>query len=100
MSNEFPPEQFNERTAQFATCVFPDGLQEEEYFPLLFLLTQEMSLRTASAFVGGLLGMSYVEIYNDASGARNSKPNPKIIERLKHRLEECGYHQWLDEPTS
>jgi hypothetical protein len=92
-------EQPDESTARLIQCAFPEGLIDAEYYPLLYLLTREMSLRAASSFVGMLVGADYMYIYNDALGAssRDFEPNMEILEGLKSRLESCGFYKWLDE---
>ncbi len=99
MTNMFLPETPDESTATFIQCAFPHGLSQEEYFPLLFILTQDMSFRAASSFVGMLLGKGYIDIYNDAIGVNNdlSLRNSEIVAHLKQRILRCGYEKWLDE---
>ncbi len=97
MSNMYLPETPDESTAMFIQCAFPNGLPEEEYFPLLYILRHEMSSRAAASFVGMLLGKGQVEIYHDALGAKNKILDPEFVAQLKQRLIDCGYETWLDE---
>ena len=85
-------------TLEFLKCVFPDGLKENEYFPLLYILRHDMTIRAASWPVGVLLGKHYLEIYNDALGAKSLsyKPDLAVIDESTKRLQACGYREWLD----
>jgi hypothetical protein len=85
-------------TLQFLKCVFPDGLAESEYFPILHILRQDMTIRAASSLVGVLLSKNYLDVYNDALYVNTTRYVPDIptIEGLKKRLAECGYEDWLD----
>jgi hypothetical protein len=89
--------RYDSETRNFLHCAFPDGLADAEYFPLLYLLCQEMTLRAASWLVGVLVGKNYMEIYNDALGSQSSYvPDMQVSENLKARLDACGYQGWLD----
>ena len=92
-------------TLRLIECVFPEGLKEEEYLPLLFVLTDEMTLRAAGNFAAQIRGKSipsdYAKEYNDCLAVRGSKkPDMEIVEDLRRRLKECGWYDWLDEDTS
>jgi len=83
-------------TVEFLKCAFPDGLKETEYFPLLYILRDNMTIRAASWLVGVLLEKHYMEVYNDALGAKSSyKPDLAVIDELTKRLQACGYEEWL-----
>lgn len=83
-------------TLAFLNCVFPNGLLENEYFPLLHLLRKDMSIRAAATLVGMLMGKPYLDIYNDALGANNIQCDMQVVEHLKSRIESCNYRTWLD----
>lgn len=86
----------DEATLEFLKCAFPNGLDEEEYFPLLHVLLGDMTIRAASWLVGILLSKHYMDIYNDALYAKSSYvPDSTVVESLTKRLEECGYSEWL-----
>lgn len=95
---ESPDEAPDEATLKLLQCAFPDGLREEEYFPLLNILRQDMTIRAASSLVGMLLFKGYLDVYNDALGANSSRHtlDTNVIKDLEHRLEACGYKVWLD----
>jgi hypothetical protein len=97
MNTDLPEsERPDAATIEFLKCVFPDGLKETEYFPLLYILRRDMTIRAASWLVGVLMGKHYLEIYNDALGAKSSyKPDLVMIEELTKRLQACSYEEWL-----
>ena len=84
-------------TLRFLKCAFPDGLDESEYYMLLYILLQDMTYRAASWLVGVLLSKSYMDIYNDALGVKSRYiPDQNKYMELKKRLDDCGYEEWLD----
>lgn len=77
-------EEIDADTRTFLNCAFPNGLDDAEYFPLLYLLRQEMTLRAASWLVGVLVGKDYMQIYNDALGSHSSyMPDMQVVEQLR-----------------
>lgn len=89
-------EQPDESTLDLLKCVFPDGLSEAAYLPLLYILRKEMSIRAASRLVGRLMHKNDLEIYNDALDVNNRTHDQTIVEDLIRRLEVCDYKVWLD----
>ncbi len=85
-------------TLQFLKCVFPDGLADSEYLPLLYILRQDMTIRAASSLVGSLLSKSYLDVYNDALHVKTMgyAPDIQTLEAVKKKLTHCGYEDWLD----
>ena len=83
---------------QFLKCVFPDGLADSEYLPLLYIFRQDMTIRAASSLVGTLQSKKYLDVYNDALHVKTTGYVPDIptIEAIKKKLTECGYEEWLD----
>lgn len=88
----------DQNTLRLLECVFPKGLQEAEYLPLLHILGKEMTIRAAASFVGTLVGKYYMDVYHDAMVAKGDSYHPdlNIVENLKERLKECGYEAWLE----
>ncbi|HVU14591.1 MAG TPA: hypothetical protein VHD90_25115 [Phototrophicaceae bacterium] len=92
----FPDDPPDAATLEFLKCVFPNGLSQAEYLPLLYILEDDMTIRAASWFVGILLGKHYNAIYNDALGAKADVQELSIVDDLTKRLEACGYRKWLE----
>lgn len=80
---------------------FPDGVDDEHYWPLMMLLGQGMSLRQLSSFMGLLFRRSDGDpmyLYNDALGAmaEYQRQPPPNLEELRQRLLACGYKRFLE----
>lgn len=77
---------------------FPDGVQEEDYFPLLALLYGEMSDRNLAEVMARCTGKDYYLVLNDvyAIGSTDAR-DTEAIAKLKEHLLGCGYAEWLEE---
>ena len=53
-------------TYELLECAFPDGISDDEYFPLLAILHPEMSFRTLAEVLSHLTDKPYIEVLNDA----------------------------------
>ncbi len=91
-------EQPDGATITFLKCAFPDGLEQDEYYPLLSILLDDMTLGAASWLVGVLLQMHYLDVYNDAQAVKSSAHtlDVGVVAALMQRLEACGYKAWLE----
>ncbi len=97
MSKNLPNDQQpDEATVELLKCVFPNGISETEYLPLLSILRNDMTIRAASSLVAELVHKDALEIYNDALGVNNKTYQQSIVDDLIYRLEACGYNNWLD----
>jgi hypothetical protein len=77
-------------------CAFPDGISEEEYWPVLALLHQVMSHRTLARVLSIIADKMYIEVYNDASGfGLDPLPHPDEIEKVRQKLNPCGFEEWF-----
>ena len=77
-------------------CAFPGGINEEEYWPVLSLLHQDMSFWAIAKVLSVLAGKHYMEVYNDASGYGLDPPPPREkVEKAKQKLNACGFDDWL-----
>jgi hypothetical protein len=84
-------------TVEFLNCAFPSGLDEKEYFPLLQILLNSMTLRAALWLVEVIISKHYMDVYNDALRVKSGYSSDSIIlDRLKKCLEDCGYMTWLE----
>lgn len=83
-------------TYDLLKCAFPDGLPDEEYWPVLSLLHPSMSFRSIAKVLSALTDKDYIEVYNDASGfGLDPPPSPDIVQKVKHKMDTCGYKEWL-----
>lgn len=84
-------------TRELLQCAFSDGFDETAYFPLLYILLQDMSMRAASWFVSKLSLKNEMQVYNDILYFKtNYEPDFDVIDPLMQRLVACGYRMWLD----
>jgi len=82
-------------------CALPDGVGDEHYWPLMILLSEEMSIRQTAAFMGYLYrddeqypsGRMYNDVLKVLSHIR---PNPSNLHDVRTRLLACGYAEWLE----
>lgn len=78
---------------------FPDGVKDEDYFPLLALLYGEISDRNLAEVMAHCTGKDYYLVLNDVYGVGSTgEPDAEAIAKLKERLLlACGYAEWLEE---
>ncbi len=74
------------------SCAFPEGIPEEEYWPVLSILHPEMSFRNIADVLSVLAHKDRAEVYNDASGfGVDPAPPAEEVEKVKQKLMDCGY---------
>lgn len=92
--NEIP--DYLQEIYDLLRCAFPDGVSDENYWPLLAILHPHMSFRTLARVLAALTDKSYIEVFNDASGfGLDPEPDIESIEDVKRTLVTCGYEGWL-----
>lgn len=52
-------------TYQLLQCAFPQGIEEQEYLPLLSILYEEMSDRSLAQVISEFIGKEYPAVLND-----------------------------------
>src|SRR5437867_11439492 len=81
------------QTYQMLECAFPNGVGEDDYYPLMFVLAERMSIRSAATHMALIRGEDreeYWRFYNDVlyvlspSGAE--VVTPEAVERVKQQL--------------
>ncbi len=86
------------RTYKLIQRAFPDGVKQEDYFPLLALLYGEMSDRNLAEVMAHSTGKDYSIVLNDVYAVGSTyAPDAKAIAKLKKHLLACGYAEWLEE---
>jgi Protein of unknown function (DUF3349) len=77
---------------------FPDGIEVQDYLPLLALLYDEMSDRNLAEVVAHYTGKDYGIVLNDVYRVRSTDiPKIEAIDKVKQSLLACGYEAWLQE---
>jgi hypothetical protein len=79
-------------------CAYPNGLDDEEYFPLLGALGEIMNHRGMAIVVSTFAEKDYAYVYNDVLASQSSDiPSAASVMSVKGRLIPCGYEKFLDE---
>ena len=74
---------------------FPNGISEEDYYPLLDLLYEDFSDRQLAELIGWFKGNNSIEILNDIYKSQsNKKPKPEAVTRIKKQMQKHGYDEW------
>jgi hypothetical protein len=95
--NNFVP-SYLMRTYEMLKCAFPDGLANEEQEVLIPLLHPHMSNRSLGRVLSALKKEEYFMAFFDAYGFNPAIPiDSNILERVKQRLVDCGYEDWLSQ---
>ena len=100
MGDNRPVPDYLQDTYDLLKCALPDGIPDEEYWPVLSLLHRVMSFWTIADVLSVLTNKERSEVYNDASGfGLDPLPSPEAVEKVKQKLDACGYEEWLKQNT-
>jgi len=84
-------------TYELVEQAFPDGVEPENYFPLLAILSKEMSDRNLAETLAILTERDYSLILNDIYAVQSTAiPSAQAIEQVEKHLQKFGYQQWLE----
>ncbi len=89
--------EYLESTYRLLTCAYPDGIDNDTYKALLFLLYDHASDRHLAEVFAYVTDKEYYEIYNDALCISESRPVIKNLETIKQKLLQCGFDVWAKE---
>ncbi|WP_375474020.1 DUF3349 domain-containing protein [uncultured Nostoc sp.] len=85
-------------TYKLIQCAFPNGIETQDYLPLLALLYDEMSDRNLAEVVAYYTTKHYGVVLNDMYRVRTTDvPKASAIDKVKQRLLVCSYEEWLKE---
>ena len=85
-----------QETESMLRSAFPSGVPEADYFPLLDLLYEEMSVRTVATVVANFTGKSHWRVYNDVLSAVSGQgADAAAKESVRHLLRRHGYDEWV-----
>ncbi len=88
-------------TYQLLECAFPQGIEEQEYLPLLSILYEQMSDRSLAQVIAEFTGREYHTVLNDVYrvGAAQTflSEVEEVLNGVKQRLMPCDYEKWLIE---
>ena len=87
-------------TYDMLKCAFPDGVPEEEYWSVMVLIHPYMSFRALADVLSAVTNKDNFWVYNDATGfGLDPLPDPAETEKVKQKLDACGYDAWVEENT-
>lgn len=99
MENQNQVPDYLQATYELLKCAFPEGITDEEYWPVLSLLHQTMSFWTIADVLSALTQKDRSEVYNDASGfGLDPLPDAEAVEKVQQKLVRCGYNDWIKSP--
>jgi hypothetical protein len=85
-------------TYQLLQCAFPEGIEQHEYAPLLFILYEEMSDRSLAQAVAEFMEREYHAVLNDVcrvASAQALTSEIEVLDHVKQKLSRCDYEKWL-----
>jgi hypothetical protein len=92
------------QTYQMLECAFPNGVGEDDYYPLMFVLAERASIRSAAthmALIRGEDSEEYWRFYNDVlyvlSASAHEVVTPEAVAQVKQQLIRCGLDEILPE---
>jgi hypothetical protein len=90
-------------TYQLLQCAFPQGIEEQEYIPLLSILYEQMSDRALAQVIAEFTAREYHAVLNDVYRVGAALPFPlppeieEVLNSVKQKLIRCNYEKWLIE---
>ncbi|BBC36134.1 hypothetical protein SGFS_074280 [Streptomyces graminofaciens] len=91
-SVESPMESYLAEVVDGLASVFPDGVADEDYPPLLVILSESLSERNLGVVVEAAFGVDRHVARNDMAAALSvRRPAPGRVGRLKARMVERGW---------
>ncbi len=88
-------------TYQLLQCAFPQGIEEQEYIPLLSILYEKMSDRALAQVIAEFVDKEYPVVLNDVYrvGAAETSLSgvDEVLSSVEQKLIRCNYEKWLIE---
>ncbi|GFE68140.1 DUF3349 domain-containing protein [Chroococcus sp. FPU101] len=86
-------------TYQLLQCAFPKGIEDQEYFPLLSILYEQMSDRSLARVIAEFTEKEYHSVLNDLYQVGSAETFFPVVEEVldsvKQKLIYCDYEKWL-----
>lgn len=73
---------------------FPDGISEEQYWIILYLLYDDMSDENLAIVMSHFVNKSYAIISNDIYRACQMEFDSVLLDEIENRLEKHGFIDW------
>ena len=83
-------------TYQLLQAAFPQGIEDQEYLPLLSILYEQMSDRSLAQVIAEFTGREYHTVLNDVYrvGAAETGVG-EVVGSVNQKLMRCDYEKWL-----
>lgn len=86
-------------TYQLLQCAFPQGIEAQEYLPLLSILHEDMSDRSLAQVIAEFTGKEYPAVLNDVYRIGSAEPFSSAVkeafDNVRQKLIRCNYEKWL-----
>lgn len=84
-------------TAQLILCAYPQGILEDEYLMLLYLLHKHMSDRVLADCLTFFINKSAFAVLHDIYSIASDSPDDNVLAPVYKRLIDCGFEDWIRE---
>ncbi|WP_226649565.1 hypothetical protein [Microbulbifer variabilis] len=89
-------EEFIKNDLKSLQSAFPNGITDDEYFPLIDALYGEYSNRNLATLLSEFLGTNYFDLTRDIDKSQSSGKSDELkVSKVRHRLNEAGF-TWDD----
>ncbi len=97
MSDTLMPKHL-ESTYKMLKSAFPNGIENEDYHPLLFLLYEYMSDRNMAEVISSITGKDTPIILNDIQKSVSvNMLNDEVVQKIRRKLLPYGFEEWTEE---
>ncbi|WP_435924044.1 DUF3349 domain-containing protein [Paenibacillus sp. DYY-L-2] len=87
-----------ESTYKMLKNAFPNGIGNEEYFPLMSLLYEYMSDRNLAEVISAITGQDIAITLNDTQKAVSvNMPSDEYMQKIRKKLLPHGFEEWTEE---
>ena len=88
-------------THRMLHAAYPAGLPDSDYLAIIALLYAHMSDRNLAETIALTFGREYIVVWNDTGRvATTDAPNAETLERVRTRLMQAGYDDWIHEQSA
>lgn len=97
MSDYLVPKHL-ESTYRMIKAAFPNGIENTDYFPLLFLLYEHMSDRNLGEVISAITGKDVAITVNDIQKSVSvNLPSDEARKNIRNKLLSYGFEEWTKE---
>ena len=89
--------EYLQTTYQMLTQAFPDGIGEEYYWIILYLLYDYMADENLAIVMSVVTGKSLAMVSNDLYGVCQMKMDFRLLDEVKCKLDDSGFEEWKNE---